>query len=209
MSDLNLNWVKQNFDENNFVFFDVGCMNMDDSIKVRQEIPKAKIYAFECSNELYDNNSKRAFDNGIHYFHAAVCHVDGAVPFNPSLTQTGHHHPDSGSIFTVNPQDNHGKIYGTPYDAKAIRLESFCKRFNVIPDFVHIDVEGAELKVFQNVGECKPKCVWAEVVVFEHYLTGTNRSEFDQLMTDIGYNKIFDGSRDSLYCLADYKVTNY
>ena len=55
MSDLNLNWVKQNFDENNFVFFDVGCMNMDDSVKVRQEIPKAKIYAFECSNEWYDN----------------------------------------------------------------------------------------------------------------------------------------------------------
>jgi FkbM family methyltransferase len=209
MSDLNVNWLKSNFEEETFVFFDVGCMNMDDSIKVKQAMPKAKVYAFECSNEWWTNNTHRAIEHGIYYFHTAVCHVDGMIPFNPSLTQHGRHHPDSGSIFVVNPQDNHGKVYGEPYEAKSVRLETFCKRYNVMPDFVHIDVEGAELKVFENVGDCKPKCVWAEVVTFEHYLTGTNRNEFDQLMSNIGYNKIFDGSRDSLYCLKGFDVTPY
>ena len=208
MSDLNMNWVKQNFPED-FVFFDVGSMNMDDSVSLRRVMPKAKIYAFEANNYWLEHNTRRAVDYGINYFQTAVSHIDGTIKYNPSLTQYGNEHPDSGSIFKINPSNQEGKVYGESYDVSSVRLETFCKRINVVPDFIHIDVEGAELKVFQGVGDYKPTCVWAEVVTFDHYLTGTSREEYDNLMRDLGYNKIFDGPRDSLYCLQGFKVTPY
>jgi FkbM family methyltransferase len=208
MSSLNLNWIKENFDED-FVFFDVGCMDMRDSAQLKMMMPKAKVYAFECSNALLSVNLNRAIDFGIHYFHTAVCHIDGIIQFRQSLTQYGHQHLDSGSIFGLNPLDEQGKVYAQPYDVRSIRLETFCEKLNLVPDFIHIDVEGAELKVFQNIGNYKPKCVWAEVDTFEHYATGTTRSEFDNLMYSLGYVKIFDSKKDSLYKLTDFEVTPY
>ena len=209
MSDLNLNWVKQNFDENNFVFFDVGCMDMRDSVQVKMTMPKAKVYAFECSTELLVNNLNVSVEYGVHYFHTAVCHVDGVIDFNPSLTQYGHHHPDSGTIFGLNPEQPAGKVYGKSYLVRSVRLETFCDKLNVTPDFIHIDVEGAEYKVFENIGKHKPKCVWSEVNTFEHYTTGTSRQKYDELMYSLGYEKIFDSERDSLYKLKEFDVTPY
>lgn len=209
MSDLNLDWVKNNFDENSFVFFDIGCMDMRDSVRVRESMPKAKIYSFEASRDWTNNNLNTAIEYGIHYFQVAVCHIDGTIPFKSSVTQYGNPHLDSGSIFDLNPDDEQGKIYSEPYDVKAIRLETFCNKLNIVPDFVHIDVEGAEYKVFQNIGNYRPKCVWAEVNTFNHYDTKTSREEFDNLMFSLNYNKIFDSFRDSLYCQNNYAVTPY
>lgn len=208
MSQLNLNWIEKNFKED-FVFFDVGCMNMQDSVRLKSKMPKAKVYAFDCSSELLFKNLDTAVENGIHYFHTAVCHIDGKVPFRHSLTQHGNHHPDSGTIFDLNPQDRQGKVYAEPQEVRSVRLETFCKKLSVVPDFIHIDVEGAEFKVFENVGDCKPKCVWAEVDTFEHYATGITRIEFDNLMDSLGYIKIFQAPRDNLYRLKEFEVTPY
>ena len=94
---------------------------------------------------------------------------------------------------------------------KRQRLDTFCKQHNVTPDFIHIDVEGAEYKVFQNMGEYKPKCIWAEVGVFNCYDTNTSFTEFNQLMTELGYHMVYGppSGPDALYCLNDFKITEY
>jgi len=208
MSDLNFDWVKNNFDED-LIFFEVGCMNMNDTVRLRQTMPKAKIYTFEASKDWLITNLILAIDYGFHHFPTAVSDIDGEVNFRSSISQYGHQHLDSGSIFDLNPDDRQGKVYTDPYRVKSVRLETFCDRLNITPDFIHIDVEGAEYKVFQNIGKHKPKCVWAEVCTFEHYATGITRKQFDELMYSIGYDKIYNAERDSLYCLKEHKVSPY
>ena len=212
MSYLNLEWIKENFDKDNFVFFEVGTAYIDTSMKIRSLMPNATIYAFEAANHWHESNEKAATENQIHYIKCAVSDIDGEILLHPSETQYGEPHPWSSSIFELYRGPNcftHGKEYGEPYAVNSIRLETFCKEHNVCPDVIQIDVEGAELKVFQNIGEYKPKCVWAEVGAFGHYATGTSYEEFNSYMTSIGYRLVFEGSYDSLYCLTDITTTPY
>jgi FkbM family methyltransferase len=208
MSELNFEWIRENFDQENFVFFDVGCADLGESICIRNLIPAAQIYSFECSEHWLEKNLITSSNHRIHYFHVAVSDIDGMVSFRPSLTQRGEPHPWSGSLFGLR-ELNSGKVYGNPYEVKSIRLETFCKEINVTPDFIHIDVEGAEFKVFQNIGSYKPKSVWAETGAFHHYSTGTSREEFDNLMLNLGYNKIFETLGDTLYCQTGFETTPY
>ena len=47
MSFLNLNWIKENFTNDKFVFFEIGCAHLDTSCKLRELMPAAEIYAFD------------------------------------------------------------------------------------------------------------------------------------------------------------------
>ena len=212
MTSLNLSWVKENFSET-FTLFDIGAADMEVSKAIRNIIPAANLYAFEAFNYWHARNEEVALLERIHYYKGAVCDTDGSIIFHPCLTQHGYDHPFSGSIFKPldSHVDFHQQVYGDPYAINCIRLETFCKEFNVTPDFIHIDVEGAEVKVFQNIGLYKPKCVWAEIGAFECYDTNTSFSAFNLLMTDMGYYMAYvpQDKNDALYCLTDFKITPY
>jgi FkbM family methyltransferase len=214
MTQLNLEWVKENFNKENLIVFDIGAADMEVSRTIRHSIPTAKLYAFEAFDYWHAKNQKTALQLDINYFKVAVCDTDGTTIFHPCLTEGGKDHPFSGSIFR--PMDFHTKhhqqVYGDPVTIDSIRLETFCKEHNITPDFIHIDVEGAELKVFQNIGEYKPKCIWAEIGAFQCYDSNTSVYEFNQLMTNMGYYMVYgppDNNSDALYCLSDFKITPY
>lgn len=212
MSFLNLNWVKENFPNEKFVFFEIGCALLDTSRKVRELIPTAEIYAFEPFEYWHASNEPLAAKFNIHYFKYAFSDIDGLVQFNPSSTQFGNLHPWSGSMFKLEdvPFESHGKKYSDPYEVQSYRLESFCQKFNVSPDVLHIDAEGAEFKIITSMGNFKPKCIWVEVAGFGHYKNGTTRHEFDNELKNLGYTRMSDPNQnDVLYCLNGIKFTEY
>jgi FkbM family methyltransferase len=217
MSDLNFNWVKENFEtQENFVFFDIGCaiLKHSSTSEMQKILPNGKYYAFEAANHWNDingecDNKEYAKEAGINYYHCAVSDIDGEIDLIPSLTENGQRHPWSSSIFKMNDATS-TKIYGNPYSVKSIRLETFCKENNVTPDFIHIDVEGAELKVFKNIGQYKPKFIWAETCTFQHYDTKITTKEFHKYMESIGYHIIsYSNGNDTLYGLDGFKTTPY
>jgi len=214
MTQLNLEWVKENFNKENFVLFDIGAAGMEVSRVLRHMMPTAKLYVFEAYDYWHDRNEKICSELNINYNKVVVSDTDGTVMFHPCLTQHGQNYPYSGSIFR--PFDFHTEfhkqVYGDPITIDSIRLETFCKEHNVTPDFIHIDVEGAELKVFQNIGQYKPKCIWAEIGAFQCYDSNTSFEEFNQLMSDMGYYMVYgppDNSADALYCQNDFEITTY
>ncbi len=207
MTILNINWLKENFNNDNVTIFDIGSSGMDMSMEARKFLPSAKIYAFEAYHIWHQKNRIKALDNNIHYVECAVCDIDGTRLFYPSLRQNNDTHFISSSIFK--PTQLWGKVYGDPYEINCIRLETFCEENNITPDFIHIDVEGAELKVFQNIGKYKPKCIWAEVCAFDCYDTNTTEAGFDSLMTNLGYYKVYSDYADALYCQLGFEITPY
>jgi len=212
MSFFNFEWLKQNFDKDNFVFFEIGTAYIDTSIRVRSLFPTSEIYAFEAAVYWHEENEELAAQHNIKYFRYAVCDRDGEILFYPSETQNGEIHVWSSSIFELrDAQDNNtfGKKYGKPYLVKSIRLDTFCNEHNVCPDMIHIDVEGAEFKVFQGIGPYRPKCVWAEVGTFGHYDTGIDYDDFNSLMESLGYYLLERFDNDALYCLNGIIPTTY
>jgi len=211
MTSLNLNWVKENFNKENFTFFDIGADTLRASISMKQLMPSSNVYAFEAFEHFHAINDEVALREGIHYHKGAVSDIDGGVIFHPCITQKGYFHPFSGSIFK--PLDyhveSHQQVYGNPITIDSIRLETFCKEHNVTPDFIHIDAEGAEFKIFQNIGEYKPKCVWSEICGFIAYDTHTSFDDFDLLMTTLGYYKVYSDNSDALYCQLGFEITPY
>lgn len=211
MTALNLNWVNDNFNKENLVVFDIGAADMEVSKSIRHMIPSAKLYAFEAFDYWHTENEKTAIKLDINYNKVAVSDIDGTIIFHPCLTQHGQNHPFSGSIFR--PMDYHTElheqVYGDPITIDSIRLETFCKEHNITPDFIHIDVEGAELKVFQNIGEYKPKCIWAETCAFGCYDTNITIDDLDSLLSELGYYKVYQSNADTLYCQTAFEITPY
>jgi FkbM family methyltransferase len=214
MSLLNLDWIVENFNKESFTFFEIGLAGMGQSMsfELKKRIPNGKYYTFEAAEYWHDLNEQISLKHEINYYKYAVCDIDGEVLFYPSLTQNGQAHTLSSSIFELykGPYCNlFDKEYGVPYIVKSTRLETFCNDNNISPDFIHIDVEGAELKVFQNIGKYKPKCIWTEISGFAHYNTKTNIEEFNSYLESIGYYLVCVKEADALYCLKDFEITAY
>ena len=99
--------------------------------------------------------------------------------------------------------------FSNPITVESITLETYCQKNNVCPDFVHIDVQGAEYKVFSKLGKLKPKFVWAEICEFDRYQTGVTYNDFHKLMSSLGYQKIYQDGPDELFKLETINCTDY
>lgn len=209
MSNLNLTWLKENMPEKPIIF-DIGCANLNDTLRIKQHIPDATLYAFECSDDWHDNKEK-ARKNNINYYHVAVSDTDGIVTFYPSNKLDDQDWPWSGSV--CSPSDhllNERWEWGDPYSVESITLNTFCSENNIKPHFIHVDAQGAEYQIFLNLDKAlRPIAIWAEVSEFNCYNTGVTLNDFNNLLADMGYNEMHKGQYDSLYILENYNLTRY
>lgn len=213
MSDINLNWLIENFGDKPMNVFDIGCADVGgDSAVFNHHLPNATVYAFECADVWKDSNTREAARRGINYFHLAITDVNDTVTFHPSASYNGETWPYSGSICKpIKTELASGTfVWGEPQIVESNRLETFCDIHTVTPDFIHMDVQGAEYKVLSNMGNYRPWAIWAEVNEFENcYETNTTHLAFSQLLNDLGYTKIYGNNIDELYVLNNLPITPY
>lgn len=205
---IDINWLKNNIN-NDPIIFDIGVAGLHSEIaEFRNAFPLSKIYAFECNDFWLKENISTSIDYGVNYFHVAMSDTDGIKNFIPSVSENGLVHPYSGSFFK---DCLHGskKVYGEPYEVRTVRLDTFCKKYNITPDFIHIDVEGNEFYVLSAMGEYKPKLIWTELVGFNSYECGVTFDEFNALMDSLGYNFLGRNGADGIYYRKDFPVEQY
>lgn len=209
MSNLNLEWLAKNL-KPDAVVFDIGCANMSDCVNIKRHIPNGKFYAFECAESWKEWNIAESVKHNINYYHTAVSDVNGYLTFYPSAVLDGQEWPWSGSVCEPGPNLlNERWKWGEGYTVPSTTLESFCDLTKTSPDFIHIDVQGAEYKVFRNAGAVRPKIIWAEISEFHMYKTGTTYPEFKALMESLNYTERYKDNCDALYVLNGTNVTEY
>jgi len=210
MSNFNLNWLTENI-HNTPIIFDIGCADMTDTINIKNQFPKGILYAFECAEIWRSQNLEKALINNIRYFHTAISDNTGVLTFYPSLELDGIQWPWSGSICEPGPRLISTRwVWETPYDVNSITLNDFCKKYTVVPDVIHIDVQGAEFKVFNKLDNyIRPKFIWAEISEFHMYKTGNTYIDFKNLMISLGYREQFKDNCDALYVLNNIFTTEY
>ena len=209
MSNLNLTWLAKNLKPNAIVF-DIGAADLNDTRRIKAELSSATFYAFECANSWEAHNKQVSAEHGINYYHMAMSDTVGTLTFYPSAVLDGQEWPWSGSVCEPGPNLlNERWKWGDGYTVPSTTLEAFCAEHNVSPDFIHIDVQGAEHKVFSTLGSSRPSIVWAEISEFHMYKTGTTYDEFRALMESLGYTERFKDSCDALYVLNGANITDY
>jgi FkbM family methyltransferase len=213
MSFINRDWLVANFNKPGAIIFDIGAANLSDSTLYSCYMPEAQVYAFECAQHWMTGNLAASVKYGVHYFHCAVSDVDDEVTFYPSDKYQGETWPWSGS--TVSPSDTTRDIFdwGVPYTVRSTRLDTFCSKFRVCPDFIHMDVQGAEFKVLSAMGMYRPKVIWTEIHCLEDrygmYNTGVTYAMFLAQMKNLGYSEVYQDADDACYILDGADLTPF
>ena len=209
MSNLNLNWLANNLKPNDVVF-DIGAADLNDTRRIKENLPSSTFYAFECASIWELHNKQSSVKHDINYYHMAMSDTVGTLTFYSSDVLDGQEWPWSGSVCEPGPNLlNERWKWGTGYTVPSITLESFCAEHNLSPDFIHIDVQGSEYKVFDAIGAIRPIIIWAEISEFHMYKTGTTYDDFKTLMYTLGYQEKFKDDCDALYVLDGVNVTEY
>lgn len=210
MSDINLQWLVDNFSNRDIVIFDIGCADVSgDSKLFKTLLPNAEVYAFECSETWREHNILHAEQANIHYFHVAMSDNTEGVTFYPSANYQEQTWPWSGSIYKPSDYlDSVGLKFGEAYTVPSITLNQFCSEHNVTPNFIHIDAQGAEYNIFKDM-QIRPEAIWAEISEFHLYDTGVTYNEFNQMMLNYGYQQKYLDTHDTLYVLDTVNFTEY
>lgn len=125
------------------VFFDIGA-NVGSYSLVASEQIEARIFAFEphpSTFRLLKENLVLNGRNNVHANNAAVGSKEGKVLFTDEFGSSLNHRVE-----------NEG-VSGKFIEVDCLRIDEFCRKANVLPQFVKIDVEGFEYDVLAGFGE--------------------------------------------------------
>ena len=177
--------------EKEYIIFDIGARDCQQSIEFYKQFPNARIYAFECNPNtlpLCRENIKPYADR-ITLFEGAVCDYDGQItfyPINQQKTQTSwaDGNPGASSLFKSNGQYTIEKYVQDEIQTKCHRLDTIMRNL-VLPrvDIIWMDLQGAELLALKGLGEFlnTVKYIFTEVshkAIYENQVMFAELNEF-------------------------------
>lgn len=197
------------FDKNSkATVFDIGACDAKDSIRYYNWFPSATVYSFEPVANNYnlclDNISRYAFGSRIICKNLAMSDKDGIAEMfisagNPPGT-TANTFDYGNKSSSLLPPHKHLDIHSwCKFDNKqqveTVRIDTFCNENNISEiDFVHLDVQGAELQVLSGAGEMlkKIKAIFLEVEAIELYKNQPLKKDIERFMLSNGFIKVVD-----------------
>lgn len=143
-----------------YIIFDIGSRDCQQSIEFYKTFPNAKIYAFECNPNTLDLCEQNIipYQDRITLIKGAVCDYDGNItfyPINQEKTKTTWEdgNPGASSLFKSN-----GKYKVETYVQDEIitnchRLDTIMNEYNIpYVDIIWMDLQGAELLALKGLG---------------------------------------------------------
>jgi FkbM family methyltransferase len=176
------------------VVFDVGAFDGADSLRFQRAYPDATVVSVEGDPIRAQAIRNTIGGKGIILVEAVVLDRDGEADWyqGGDRSEFG---SKNGSVFRWDkkpPRD--------PDRLKCRTLRSICRAHDIDHiDFLHIDVEGAELLVLRGLDPIKPRAIWAEVVDAWVAAPGA-RATHDAIIAR-GYRQISALGSDRFYLL--------
>jgi FkbM family methyltransferase len=181
------------------VVADIGAADGIDTVAYCEASPHVSAFAFEplARNVRAARELRKSKDlvGRIRIFETALGDVDGEAPFFESAGRydKGERWPYSGSLL---PPGRHREVYPwvsfePPRMIKVRRLDSLALEIGLKRiDFVHIDVQGAELAVLRGMGALLEgvRGIWMEVEEIALYEGQPLRAEVESFMRSAGFD---------------------
>lgn len=205
------------------IILDIGGCEGEESIRYSRIFPFSNIYTFEALPE----NQKLVAENIIKYNVKNIELVPMAVSdeegFSQFYVSSGHPENQSKDLdwdfgnkssSLLSPENNNiasWLIFDKKINVPTITLDSFLRENKINElDFVHMDVQGAELKVLMGAKDAVKniKAIWLEVADVELYKNQPLRVEVENYMKknefQIVKSDIEGGFGDQFYINKNY-----
>lgn len=209
----------------NPIILDIGACELEDSIRYKNLFPNAVVYAFEPLKKNYEKCilNKNKFSSEIRVFNFALSNKNGFSNFYVSegqpegvIDSEWDYGNKSSSLLEPVKSANHSWLKFDKLE-KVItkRLDTFCIENNITNiDFIHLDVQGAELLVLRGAGKMlnQTKSIWLEVSQKEFYKGQPLKINVEKFLFSHGFTKIRDTNEemgDQLYINTKFFPTTH
>jgi FkbM family methyltransferase len=211
--------------QDKLVIFDVGACEAEDSIRYSMLFPDSTIYAFEPRTdncEAAKGLIKQYNQKNIILEQFAFSNQNGTAEFHLSEGEPGELINDENwnygnkSSSLLPPSDEMKKHtawldFKKTIQVETKRMDDYVREKNIQSiDFMHIDVQGAEMMVFNGAGDFirKIKLIWTEVEAVKLYQDQPVKDDIELFMRNNGFVNILDTvdavSGDQLYVNKKY-----
>jgi FkbM family methyltransferase len=199
-------WMHKVFGKDPFIILDIGACDGLSSIRYGKQFPSAIVVGFEPIYENWFDSQLNAevFDaDTVTFYNTALSDKTGMATFFKSMGQapgvtdseTGN---KSSSLFAPKEHLNvHKWCKFEKHTVFTIRFDEWREQHvfdDSLPVFIHIDVQGAELKVFDGFGKhfAQVKAVWMEVSNVPLYDGQPLKQDVEKYMGARGFRKFID-----------------
>jgi FkbM family methyltransferase len=201
------------------VIFDIGSCEGEDAVRYARAFPMATVYAVEALpdnvSRMHDTLATRGMLDIVVVPYAFSDRV-GTAEFHISSGRPPHASPDedwdygnkSSSLLApdlhlqVHPWVSFDEVQSVP----VLTLEDFCATAGIRQvDFIHVDVQGAELQVLRGAGAMleSTRAIWLEVESVPLYAGQPLKADVETFMAERGFTLLVDTVRrisgDQLY----------
>lgn len=211
--------------ENVKIVFDIGACEAEDSIRYSFLFPHSTIHAFEPHKDnvrLGQEFIKKYNRTNIILTNIALSKENGTADFflsegkpKEATDQTNWDYGNKSS--SLLPPSDELKVH-TPWlkfnhkiSVNTLRLDTYATQHSIEEiDFIHMDVQGAELMVLEGAGDFikKIKLIWMEVEAVELYKNQPLKNDVEHYMKHHDFIKVLDTiigiSGDQLYVNKHY-----
>ena len=179
------------------VLWEIGSRDGVDAIQMARSFPSSRIWAFEPNPATFDLVARSATaEPRIVAVNAALSDVDGPVTFHqidPDKTETtwADGNPGASSLFQASGAYPHETYVQRPIVVDSIRGDSMIGNGTApLPDFIWMDVQGAELLVLNGLGEylSKVSMIYVELSLLEMYFGQALAPEVVALLRRHGFS---------------------
>jgi len=182
--------------------FDIGGCEGEESIRYSRIFPFSQIFIFEPlpnNQKLIVENIEKYKVENIKLIPFAVSDVDGFSEFYVSSGHPEHESSEldwdfgnkSSSLLSPEKLNNQSWLqFNEKINVETFTLNSFFIANNILGvDFIHMDVQGAELKVLKGAKDYikKIKAIWLEVADVELYKGQPLRIDIENFMKANGF----------------------
>jgi FkbM family methyltransferase len=188
--------------------FDIGSCEGEDAIRYGRFFKGAMVYAFEPRPDNLDiiRKNLRLFkaEDFVKVEGIALSDEKGSFDFylssgQPEIATEGWDYGNKSSSLLPPSQSMEEHTAWLKFNEKIIiptdRMDQFCRERSITNvDFMHIDVQGAELKVLQGAGDLlqKTRAIWMEVEAVELYKGQPLKSDVEQFMKTRNFQCVLD-----------------
>lgn len=193
--------------DENIILFDIGACEGESSIRYARLFPNAKIYTFEplpSNFELVKKNIEEYKANTINPFQLCLSNTIGETTFyvssgkpeNANDNNWDYGNKSSSMLAPAKTKEVHSWLkFENTITVQTSTLKQFCNDNKIKSiDFIHMDVQGAELMVLQGTQELIQhiNMIWLEVEAVELYKNQPLKDDIENFMLTNGFLKLED-----------------
>jgi FkbM family methyltransferase len=205
------------------IIFDIGACEAEDSIRYSNLFPNAVVYAFEPLPTNFQkclSNIQKYKKENIKIYNLAFANLKGESNFyvssgRPEGTEMENwdYGNKSSSILPPNIENQNHKWlkFEEQIVINTDKMSNFCLANKIESiDFIHMDVQGAELEVLKGAEKLidNIKAIWLEVESVQLYENQPIKEDIENFMKLNGFVKLLDTvgnvSGDQLYIKRKY-----